>query len=64
MSTSYAQAYHTLEFRHGPRSIAGRETLIAVLASEAAAKEEGRLVEEMKRLGSRRLWSPTGWGPG
>ena len=23
MSASYAQAYHTLEFRHGPRSIAG-----------------------------------------
>ncbi|HZC65989.1 MAG TPA: SIS domain-containing protein, partial [Candidatus Dormibacteraeota bacterium] len=28
MSASYAQAYHTLEFRHGPRSIAGPQTLI------------------------------------
>ncbi len=28
MSSSYSQAYHTLEFRHGPKSIAGKETLI------------------------------------
>jgi glutamine---fructose-6-phosphate transaminase (isomerizing) len=55
MSTSYAQAYHTLEFRHGPRSIAGRETLIAVLLSEAAAKQEGHLVKEMKELGATTL---------
>jgi glucosamine--fructose-6-phosphate aminotransferase (isomerizing) len=63
MSTSYAQAYHTLEFRHGPRSIAGRETLIAVLASEAAAQEEGRLIEEMKRLGATTLVVANRMGP-
>jgi glutamine---fructose-6-phosphate transaminase (isomerizing) len=52
MSSSYAQAYHALEFRHGPRSIAGRETLITVLLSEAAAEEEMLLVGELKALGA------------
>ncbi len=40
MSASYAQAYHTLEFRHGPRSIAGPETLITFFISDAAAAEK------------------------
>jgi glucosamine--fructose-6-phosphate aminotransferase (isomerizing) len=52
MSSSYAQAYHTLEFRHGPRSIASRNTLIAFLLSEASAAEETLLVSEMKELGA------------
>jgi glutamine---fructose-6-phosphate transaminase (isomerizing) len=52
MSSSYAQVYHTLEFRHGPRSIAGRDTLITFLISEAAAAEETQLVSEMKELGA------------
>jgi glutamine---fructose-6-phosphate transaminase (isomerizing) len=52
MSSSYAQAYHTLEFRHGPRSIAGRETLISFFLSEAAAEEEALLVGELKELGA------------
>jgi len=52
MSSSYAQVYHTLEFRHGPRSIASGDTLITFLISEAAAAEETRLVSEMKELGA------------
>ena len=52
MSSSYAQAYHTLEFRHGPRSIGGPETLITFFLSEAAAKEEALLVGELKELGA------------
>ncbi len=52
MSSSYAQAYHTLEFRHGPRSIAGRETLITFFLSQAAADEETLLVSELKELGA------------
>jgi len=52
MSSSYAQAYHTLEFRHGPRSIASRDTLITFLLSETAAEEETLLASEMKGLGA------------
>ena len=52
MSSSYAQVYHSLEFRHGPRSIAGPKTLITFFISEAAAGEETLLVKELKELGS------------
>ena len=52
MSSSYAQVYHSMEFRHGPRSIAGPETLITFFVSEAAAKEEELLVKELKQLGA------------
>ncbi len=50
MSSSYAQAYHTLEFRHGPKSIASPDTLITFFLSDAAAEEESLLVGELKKL--------------
>ena len=52
MSSSYAQAYHTLEFRHGPKSIASKETLITFFLSDAAEEEESLLVGELKKLGA------------
>lgn len=55
MSSSYAQAYHTLEFRHGPRAIASRDTLITFLISDAAKEEETVLVSELKELGAATL---------
>jgi len=55
MSSSYAQAYHTLEFRHGPKSIASADTLITFLLSDAAAEEESSLVGELKPLGAATL---------
>jgi glucosamine--fructose-6-phosphate aminotransferase (isomerizing) len=55
MSSSYAQAYHTLEFRHGPKSIASAGTLITFLLSDAAAEEESSLIAELKKLGAATL---------
>jgi glutamine---fructose-6-phosphate transaminase (isomerizing) len=55
MSSSYAQAYHTLEFRHGPKSIASKATLITFLLSDAAAEEESSLIGEVKKLGAATL---------
>jgi glucosamine--fructose-6-phosphate aminotransferase (isomerizing) len=52
MSSSYAQAYHTLEFRHGPKSIASKDTLITFLLSDAATEEESSLTGELKKLGA------------
>ena len=52
MSSSYAQVYHSMEFRHGPRSIAGPDTLITFFISDAAASEEELLVKELKQLGA------------
>ena len=52
MSSSYAQVYHSLEFRHGPRSIAGPDTLITFYISDAAKEAETTLVRELKELGA------------
>lgn len=52
MSVSYAQAFHTLEFRHGPKSIVGPETLLIFLLSDEGRDAEGDVLEEMKALGA------------
>jgi glutamine---fructose-6-phosphate transaminase (isomerizing) len=51
-SCSYAQVFHSLEFRHGPKSIAGPDTLITFLMSETSYGAEVELLEEMKALGA------------
>ena len=51
-SSSYAQVFHSLEFRHGPKSIVGPETLITFLISETSHDAEVELLEEMKSLGA------------
>jgi glucosamine--fructose-6-phosphate aminotransferase (isomerizing) len=55
MSCSYAQVYHTLEFRHGPKAIAGPETLLTFLLSESGYEEERKVLAEMKALGATTL---------
>jgi len=52
MSCSYAQCFHTLEFRHGPRAIAGPETLVTFFLSEAGREAETEVLEEVKGLGA------------
>lgn len=52
MSRSYAQAFHTLEFRHGPKATVGGETLITFLLSEANYEAEVEVLKEMKALGA------------
>ena len=52
MSSSYTQVYHSMEFRHGPRSITGPETLITFYTSDAAQDEELTLARELKELGA------------
>jgi glucosamine--fructose-6-phosphate aminotransferase (isomerizing) len=50
-SCSYSQVFHSLEFRHGPKSIVSPETLLTFLISETSADAEIELLEEMKALG-------------
>jgi glucosamine--fructose-6-phosphate aminotransferase (isomerizing) len=52
MSSSYSQVFHSLEFRHGPRSVAGPDTLITFHISDAAKDAETTLVRELKELGA------------
>lgn len=55
MSLSYAQSFHTLEFRHGPKSIVGPETLIMFQLSERGFEAEREVLEEVKELGGTTL---------
>ncbi|WP_263408584.1 SIS domain-containing protein [Terriglobus tenax] len=54
-SSSYAQFFHALEFRHGPKSVVGPETVVGSLLSESAFEAEAAVLKEMKELGSRTL---------
>jgi len=55
MSVSYAQSFHSLEFRHGPKSIVSPQTLLVFLLSESGYAAECDLLEEMKSLGGTTL---------
>jgi glucosamine--fructose-6-phosphate aminotransferase (isomerizing) len=52
-SSTYAQYFHTLEFRHGPKSIVGPGTLVGGLISESGYATEAPVLLEMKELGSQ-----------
>jgi len=55
MSCSYGQSFHTLEFRHGPKSIVSPQTLITFLLSERHYAAELEMLEEVKQLGGSTL---------
>lgn len=52
MSLSYSEAYHSLEFRHGPMSMAGADSLVIGLISPSAARPEFQLMSEMAGVGA------------
>jgi glutamine---fructose-6-phosphate transaminase (isomerizing) len=53
MSQTYAQSFHTLEFRHGPKSIVSDKTLVTFLLSETNHDAEVEVLEEVKDLGGK-----------
>ncbi len=53
MSCSYAQAYHTLEFRHGPKSVVSPQTCLTFFLSESGMDAESEVLSEMKALGGK-----------
>jgi glucosamine--fructose-6-phosphate aminotransferase (isomerizing) len=55
MSCSYAQCFHTLEFRHGPKAIVSPETLITFIISESGFDAEVAVLEDIKKLGGTTL---------
>jgi glucosamine--fructose-6-phosphate aminotransferase (isomerizing) len=52
-SSSYAQFFHAMEFRHGPKSIVSKKVLVGSLLSETGYQEESAVLMEMKQLGAR-----------
>lgn len=55
MSQTYAQSFHTLEFRHGPKAVVNTSTLVTLLLSEENHDAEIEVLEEMKDLGGKTL---------
>ena len=55
MSCSYSQVFHTLEFRHGPKSIVSPQTLLTFFLAESTGTSELEVLEEMKELGGTTL---------
>jgi len=55
MSLSSSQAYHTLEFRHGPKSMINENMLVTFLFSEMGFESEINVLKEVKKLGARTL---------
>jgi glucosamine--fructose-6-phosphate aminotransferase (isomerizing) len=55
MSLSYSEAYHPLEFRHGPMSMVNERTLVVGLFSDTGLAEELRVLRDMQELGARTL---------
>lgn len=55
MSLTSAEAFHTLEFRHGPKSMVDEKTLIIGLLDANHAESEKRVIREMAALGATTL---------
>ena len=55
MSLSYAEAYHPLEFRHGPMSMVNERTLVVGFLTDTAQAEQVHVLKDMKELGARTL---------
>ncbi|MEA1912341.1 MAG: SIS domain-containing protein [candidate division WOR-3 bacterium] len=55
MSCSNSEAYHCLEFRHGPKSIANNKALVTMLSSDSGEDYEDALLKDIKELGARTL---------
>jgi glucosamine--fructose-6-phosphate aminotransferase (isomerizing) len=55
MSRTYAQSFHTLEFRHGPKSVVTGDVLLTFLLSDSDHDAEVEVVEEIRELGGKTL---------
>jgi len=51
MSCSYSQAFHALEFRHGPKAIVSAKTCLMFFLSENGYQAEEEVLGEMAELG-------------
>ncbi|MBI5930818.1 MAG: SIS domain-containing protein [Chloroflexi bacterium] len=52
MSLTHAEAFHPMEFRHGPKSMVDEQTLVVGLLSETGYAEEKAVLDEMRQLGA------------
>ncbi len=55
MSLSISEAFHFMEFRHGPMSMVNRQTLVVGLLSEKVRSYELDVLRQMRALGGKTL---------
>lgn len=55
MSLSYSEAYHVLEFRHGPMSMVNDHALVVGLLSDEAYAQEAAVLNQMRGRGAQIL---------
>lgn len=55
MSLSISEAFHFMEFRHGPMSMVNDHTLVVGILSEQARPYEEAVLREMRKLGAKTL---------
>jgi len=55
MTRAWAEAFHPLEFRHGPMAVVDDHSLVVCLASDTEQEAEARVVRDMQKLGARVL---------
>jgi glutamine---fructose-6-phosphate transaminase (isomerizing) len=55
MTRSWAEAFHPLEFRHGPMAVVDDHSLVVCLVSDSQQAAEARVVRDMQKLGARIL---------
>jgi glucosamine--fructose-6-phosphate aminotransferase (isomerizing) len=53
MSQVFTQAYHPLEYRHGPISLVDERTLVVMLYTPESQMEEAAMVRDLQALGAR-----------
>jgi glutamine---fructose-6-phosphate transaminase (isomerizing) len=53
MSISYSQAFHPMEYRHGPISLIDDRSLVVMLYSQGTATEEAALAGELQSKGAK-----------
>jgi glucosamine--fructose-6-phosphate aminotransferase (isomerizing) len=55
MTRSWAEAFHPLEFRHGPMSVVDDHSLVVCLVSDKEQEAEMRVVRDLQKLEARIL---------
>lgn len=55
MSLTHSEAFHFLEFRHGPISMVNEKALVIGLLSDTNRKEEAAVIAQVKSLGGNTL---------
>ncbi len=52
MSLSYSEAFHMMEFRHGPMSMVSEDSLVVGLISSESAGHDIKVLQEMQAMGA------------